>query len=42
MLTERTFEVVLVTREQPAGFSFTPPKGRTVAYRGDAVEVSLR
>ncbi|HUJ45418.1 MAG TPA: TIM-barrel domain-containing protein [Opitutaceae bacterium] len=42
MLAERTFEVVLVTTGQPVGFSFAPPKGRTVIYRGEAVAVSLR
>jgi hypothetical protein len=30
-----------VTREQPHGFSFTPPVGRTVSYNGDKVEVPL-
>lgn len=41
MLAERTFEVVLVTREKPAGFSFSPKAGRSVKYHGEAVSVKL-
>ncbi len=42
MLDERTFEVVLVSKTKPAGFSFTPTPDRTVRYNGSAVDVSLR
>ncbi|HKV39269.1 MAG TPA: TIM-barrel domain-containing protein [Blastocatellia bacterium] len=42
MLTARTFNVVLISKAKPAGFSFTPPAGRTVRYSGAAVQVHLR
>jgi alpha-D-xyloside xylohydrolase len=42
MLAERTFHVVLVTKDRPLGFSFDPPAGHTVNYRGEAVAVALR
>ncbi len=42
MLAKRTFHAVLVDPEHPQGFSFEPPEGRTVTYRGEAVTVTLR
>jgi len=42
MLAERTFVVVRVAGDQPRGFSFEPQAGRTVAYRGEAVELALK
>ncbi|HXY40668.1 MAG TPA: DUF5110 domain-containing protein, partial [Vicinamibacteria bacterium] len=41
MLDRRRFEVVLVTRTKPVGFSFEPRPDRTVAYAGAPVEVKL-
>ncbi len=41
MLTDRTFEVVLVSRERPVGFAPNSRADWTVRYRGDAVEVRL-
>jgi alpha-D-xyloside xylohydrolase len=41
MLTERRFDLVLVSKGKPVGFSFTPRADRTVRYHGDAVEVRL-
>ena len=40
MLAKRTFNVVLVARNNPAGFSFTPKADQTVTYRGK--ETSLK
>jgi alpha-D-xyloside xylohydrolase len=42
MLAERTFHIVVVTKDRPQGFSFDPPAGRTVSYHGEATTVSLR
>src|SRR5262249_1028527 len=42
MLSTRRVEVVLVSKVKPAGFSFEPKADRTVAYRGDPVEVRLQ
>lgn len=42
MLRERTFNIVLVTPDHPAGFSFTPKPDRTVRYDGKAVDVVLK
>ena len=41
MLAPRTFEVVLVGKTRPVGFSFEPKPDRTVRYDGAAVEVRL-
>jgi alpha-D-xyloside xylohydrolase len=41
MLARRTFEIVLVSKGRPAGFSFTPRTDRTVSYTGEAVSVRL-
>ena len=41
MLSERTFEIVLVSKNKPAGFSFTPKADRIVRYSGEIVKVKL-
>ena len=41
MLAKRTFNVVLVTKDKPAGFSFTPKADQTVAYQGKEVKVKF-
>ncbi len=41
MQKERTFEVVLVAKAKPVGFSFAPQADKTVRYHGDAIEVKL-
>jgi alpha-D-xyloside xylohydrolase len=41
MLNERTFEVVLVSKSKPIGFSFTPRVDRTLHYRGDEIKVGF-
>jgi len=41
MLAERSFEVLLVSRDKAVGFSFAPHADRTVRYRGETVEVRL-
>jgi alpha-D-xyloside xylohydrolase len=42
MLSERTFEIVLVRPDKPVGFSFAPQPDRTVRYNGEATAVSFR
>jgi alpha-D-xyloside xylohydrolase len=42
MLMERTVDVVLVTKDRPTGFSFTPRVDRSVRYSGDALEVRMK
>ena len=42
MLSERTFDIVVVSKTRPVGFSFTPRPDHTVHYKGDAVTVRLR
>jgi alpha-D-xyloside xylohydrolase len=42
MLAKRTFNVVLVTKHKPAGFSFTPKADQTVTYRGKEVKVTFK
>jgi alpha-D-xyloside xylohydrolase len=42
MLTERTFNVVLVSAEHGVGFDFSPKVDHTIQYRGEAVQVSLK
>ena len=39
MLTQRTFNVVFISRQKPAGFSFSAKPPKTVNYAGNAVEV---
>ncbi len=41
MLTDRTFNVVLVTPSAPAGYSQAPTPTKTVAYDGRAVSVAF-
>jgi alpha-D-xyloside xylohydrolase len=41
MLTERTFEVVLVSADTPVGFSFTPTAQRSLPYSGQAIEAAF-
>ena len=41
MLSERTFEIVLVSNNKPIGFSFTPKADRSVRYNGEVVRVGL-
>jgi alpha-D-xyloside xylohydrolase len=41
MSAERTFNIVLVSKQKPVGFSFTPKSDRTVRYRGEQVVVNL-
>jgi alpha-D-xyloside xylohydrolase len=38
-LAERTFEIILVSKASPVGFSFQPEAQRRVRYRGTAVDV---
>jgi alpha-D-xyloside xylohydrolase len=42
MLTERTFQLVFVSKTKQVGFSFTPQPDRTVHYNGDEVVVKLQ
>ena len=41
MLARRTFQVVLVRRDRPVPFSFTPKPDKTVGYAGEAVTLKL-
>jgi hypothetical protein len=41
MLARRTFEVVLVGKTKPVGFSFEPKADRTVRYEGAPLDVRL-
>jgi alpha-D-xyloside xylohydrolase len=41
MLKERRFEVVLVAKDKPVGFSFEPKSDKTVHYDGGVVELKL-
>jgi alpha-D-xyloside xylohydrolase len=41
MLDKRTFNVVLVTKDKPAGFSFTPKADQTATYLGKEVKVKF-
>jgi alpha-D-xyloside xylohydrolase len=42
MLAKRTFNVVLVSKDKPAGFSFTPKADQAVAYLGKEVKVTFK
>jgi alpha-D-xyloside xylohydrolase len=42
MLQRRKFEIVLVSKDAPVGFSFAPKPVRTVEYVGAAVSLKLR
>jgi alpha-D-xyloside xylohydrolase len=41
MPKQRTFDVVLVSKAKPVGFSFTPKADKTLRYAGTAVDVKL-
>ena len=41
MLSSRVFEIVLVTKTRPVGFSFTPTPDRTVTYSGETLTIPL-
>src|SRR5436190_4128331 len=41
MLTERTFNVILISPDTPAGYQAADPGGRTVTYRGAPVAVKF-
>jgi alpha-D-xyloside xylohydrolase len=41
MLSERTFQVVFVSKAKPVGFSFDPKPDRSVRYSGEAVTVRM-
>ncbi len=41
MQAERTFQIVLVAKNHPVGFSFAPKIDQTVHYRGAAIELKL-
>jgi alpha-D-xyloside xylohydrolase len=41
MPTERTFQVIVVSKDNPVGFSFDPKPDKTVHYDGAAVDVKL-
>jgi alpha-D-xyloside xylohydrolase len=42
MLGSRTFRIVLVSKDHPAGFPFSPIQSRSVAYKGAAVRLELQ
>ena len=42
MLESRTFQLVLVSQQKAAGFSFDPKPVQTVQYKGEAVSVKLK
>jgi alpha-D-xyloside xylohydrolase len=42
MLSRRTFRVVLVSRNHPTGFPFSPAQSRSVAYAGAAIHLKLQ
>lgn len=39
MLEKRTIQVVFITKDKPAGFSFTPTIDKTIAYTGEEVQI---
>lgn len=41
MLKERTFEIVLVAKDKPVGFSFEPKVDKSVRYVGESVAIKL-
>ena len=41
MLKERAFQILVVEKGKPVGFSFTPKTDKTVRYDGAAIEVKL-
>jgi len=41
MLAEPTFEIILVSKARPIGFSFATRSDRIIRYRGEEMEVSF-
>jgi alpha-D-xyloside xylohydrolase len=41
MLKERTFQVVVISKRRPVGFSFAPEPDRSVSYRGEAIDLAF-
>ena len=41
MLAKRTFNVVLVAKDKPVGFSFTPQADQTAAYLGKELKLKF-
>jgi alpha-D-xyloside xylohydrolase len=41
MLGERTFQVVVVSKTRPVGFSFAPAVDQAVRYRGESIEIQI-
>ncbi len=41
MLAQRTFNIVLITKDRPVGFSFAPQAGREVKYTGNELVLRL-
>jgi alpha-D-xyloside xylohydrolase len=41
MLSDRTFEIVLISKSKPVGFSFAPKADRSVHYVGDFLKVRM-
>jgi alpha-D-xyloside xylohydrolase len=42
MLKERTFQVILISKQKPVGFSLAPQPDRSVRYRGEAIDLSFK
>jgi alpha-D-xyloside xylohydrolase len=42
MLRQRTFNIVLVSKDKPVGFSFTPTPDQTVSYVGKSIKITLK
>jgi alpha-D-xyloside xylohydrolase len=42
MLAKHTFNIVLVNKNKPVAFSFTPTADKTVTYTGSALKVTLK
>jgi len=42
MLKERTFQIVFVTKDRPAGYSLTPHIDETIHYKGETIAVPFR
>jgi len=41
MLKKRTFNIVLVSKDKPVGFSFTPNVDKTISYSGKVVQLKF-
>jgi alpha-D-xyloside xylohydrolase len=41
MLNERTFNIVLVSKEKPIAFSFTPAPERSIKYVGKLLQIKF-